>query len=382
MPLDEAGWSALRGEWEFGRGLIPMNAANMCPPPRVVREAVAGITRAVDLDVSFQHRIRYNARREGVRARVARFLDAATEEIALVRNASEGNAILIQGLDLGPGDEVLLVDQNHASNGLAWHTRASRAGFQVREVSLPSPAGREELLAALTAPVSAATRVIAVSDISNGSGLALPVEALCRFGRERGIHVHLDGAQSMGARRVSLKTLGCGSYAASTQKWLMGPRDAGVLFVRRDRIPAIWPSVVSRGFTDSEEPDPATARKLDALGQRDDGVLAGVEAAIVFLEAIGLEAIEARVRALVDRLARGLEGLRGFHFVTPRDPELSHGVLVGRFEGLDHAALCDRLYQRHGIAAAPTGGLRLSPHIYNSPDDVEVVLKAIAAAVG
>ena len=383
MQDGESAWLALKAEFLFGDRLILMNAANMCPPPRAVIAAVEAANRSVDADVSFHNRARYNTLRETVRAAVARFLDGDPDEFAIIRNASEGNNIIVAGLALGAGDNVLITDQNHPSNGLAWEAQAARRGFTVRRVTLPSaPASGTDLLEAVTRGLTPRTRVLAFSDLSNSSGMRLPAPELCRLGRARGIHVHIDGAQSMGAMRLSMRELGAGSYTASTQKWLMGPREGGVLFVRKDLIPNVQPSVISRGFSDPADPGLASAKKLDMLGQRNEGVMAGFGAAIGFVERIGIEKIQARVEALAARLTAGLREIPGYRLVTPTAPGCSLGVVVGRFEGLDHQKLHDRLYHGHGVASAPTGGLRLCPHIYNTMADVDRAVRAVAAAKG
>ena len=381
MQDSESEWRALKAEFSIEDRLVPMNAANMCPPPRVVSEAIAAANRAVDADVSFHHRARYNALRETVRGSLARFLDGTPDEFAVVRNASEGNNLLIAGLDLGPGDQVVTTNQNHPSNGLAWEAQAARRGYTVTSVALPpSPAGPDELADAIARALTPRTRVLAFSDISNSSGMRLPAAALCRLARERGIHAHVDGAQSLGALRLSMRELGAGSYTASTQKWLLGPREGGVLFVRQDRIPSVQPLVISRGFSDPADPGPNSAKKLDMLGQRNEGVMAGFEAAIGFMERVGIARIEARVAALAARLSAGLRQIPGYRQVTPQATGCSHGVIVGRFEGLDHQRLQDVLYQTHRVAGAPTGGLRLCAHVYNTMEDVDFAVRAVTEA--
>jgi selenocysteine lyase/cysteine desulfurase len=177
-----------------------------------------------------------------------------------------------------------------------------------------------------------------------------------------------------------MRELGAGSYTASTQKWLMGPREGGVLFVRKDLIPGVQPLIISRGFSDPVDPGPDSAKKLDLLGQRNEGVMAGFEAAIRFVERVGIDRIEARVAALAARLAAGLRRVPGYRQVTPQAPGCSHGVIVGRFEGIDHQRLLDELYGTHRVAGAPTGGLRLCAHVYNTMDDVDTAVRAVAAA--
>jgi len=309
-PDDERYWEAVRARFTYPSRLVPMNAANMCPSPRLAVEAVVEATRDVDADVSFQNRGRFAALTESVRSRLAALAGASPDEIALVRNTSEANNLIVTGLDLGPGDEVVLTDQNHPSNGVAWEVRAARAGFTVRRVTLPeSPASPSALVDLVAGALTPRTRVLAFSDVSNTSGLRMPTAALCRLGRERGIHVHVDGAQTLGAMALSLRDLGCDSFSASGQKWLMGPREIGVLYLRADRIAAVWPGVVGSGWGGRTTPAPKGARKFETLGQRNDAAVAGLAAALDLQEEIGPGRIEARVTELAAALMRGLAAI-------------------------------------------------------------------------
>ena len=117
--------------------------------------------------------------------------------------------------------------------------------------------------------------------------------------------MHLDGAQTFGALDVNLKEIDPDSYSASAHKWLMGPLEAGLLYVRAERIPQLWPSIVTAGWAD----DLKGARKFEVFGQRDDPRVAALEAAVDFLKLIGMPAVEARVRALATHAKTQLKAL-------------------------------------------------------------------------
>ena len=375
---DESYWSLVRAQFPIRPGLIPLNAANLCPAPRTVIEAVEQATRDVDGDVSFQNRAKYDEIREAIRARLAAYLGASAEEIAIVRNTTEANNTIVGGLPLGRGDEVVVFQQNHPTNNVAWDVGAARYGYVVRRVKPPeAPTGAAELADRFVAAVTPRTRVVALTDVSNTSGLRLPVRDICRALRGRRIHVHVDGAQTFGAMRVDLHALGCDSYSGSAHKWLMGPKEAGVLYVRADRVPAIWPNVVGHVWGPAVAPEPRGARKFETLGQRNDATLAAIAAALDLHFAIGPAVVEARVAELAARLKDGLAGLAGAALVTPGAAELSHGVVVVRFGSRDTKAMYEALYREHGIAGAPTGGLRFCPHVHNTMEEIERTLAAV-----
>jgi selenocysteine lyase/cysteine desulfurase len=158
----------------------------------------------------------------------------------------------------------------------------------------------------------------------------------------------------------------------------MGPKEAGVLYVRADRTAALWPGMVGVGWGNEPETALVGARRFETLGQRNDATIAGLAAALDFHELLGAERVEARVLALTSALREGLAGIPGVTPVTPADPSMRAGVCIVRIEGVEGRALHERLYERHRIAGAPTGGLRLSPHIYNTMDQIDAAIAAVA----
>jgi len=375
---DESYWRLVRAQFPLKTGLVPMNAANLCPAPATVIDATVRAAADVDGDVSFQNRAKFDELRESVRTRLARYLGAQQDEIAIVRNTSEANNIIAGGLPIGSGDEVVISDLNHPTNNVAWDVRARRYGFVVRRVTFPAtPSSAQQILAAFEAALNARTKVLSFTDVSNSTGVRMPTRALCALGRERGIHVHVDGAQTFGGLRRDMAALGCASYSASSHKWFMGPKEAGVLYVRSDRAADIWPGAVGVGWGSAPVTELAGARRFETLGQRNDATIAGMAAALDFHELIGAERIEARMLAVAAALCDGLASIPGARLVTSADPALRAGVCIASFERVQPRELHEALYTKHAIAGAPTGGLRLSPHIYNTMDDVERVVEAV-----
>ena len=381
-PGDEVYWAGIRAEFEFDEARVPMNAANLCPSPRVVAERVTELTRDIDRDCSFQNRAKFSKLLEEARAKVAAQLGVSAGEIALVRNTSEANNTINNGLPLKPGDEVVLWDQNHPTNNVAWDVRAARFGLVIRRVATPpQPHDAGELVGVFVRAFSTRTRVLAITHVSNVSGVRLPVRELCDAAHRRGIFVHVDGAQTWGALAVNLRALDCDSYSASAHKWYMGPKEAGVLYVRADRIASIWPNTVAPGWGSGAQTELKGARKFESLGQRDDACLAAVGTTADFHDRIGPARIEARVLELASRLKEGLAET-GARLVTPRDSALSAGVCVIDVPAARRQQVFDQLYRQHGIAGAATGGLRLCPHIYNTAEHVARAIRGVKALLG
>jgi selenocysteine lyase/cysteine desulfurase len=381
----EAYWALVRAQFSFTEEKIPMNAANLCPSPRSVSERVAELTADIDRDCSFNNRAKFTELLESSRAKVAVQLGVSPEEIALVRNTSEANNTINNGISLAPGDEVVLWEQNHPTNNVAWDVRAKRYGLSVVRVSTPkTPKSARELIDPFVRAFTPKTKVLTITHVSNLTGVRLPARELVEAAHARGIYVHLDGAQSWGALDVNLKEIGCDSYSASAHKWFMGPKEAGILYVKEENIFRIWPNIVAPGWGDDVEPDVKGARKFESLGQRDDACLSAVGTAVDFHRSIGQDRVESRLVELATALKQGLAS-RGFSLVTPLDPELAGGVCILEVPSHKNRDVVNLLYKDHGIAAAPTGGLRLCPHVYNTMEHVERAVRgldALRAVVG
>jgi len=374
---DEAYWELVRRQFPFSEEKVPLNAANLAPSPRVVSDQVNRLTQDIDVDCSFNNRAKFHRMREETRAKVAAHLGVSVDEIALVRNTSEANNTINNGIALQPGEEIVLWDQNHPTNNVAWDVRAARFGFKVKKVNTSGCQGStEQLLEAFSEAISSRTQVLAITHLSNTTGVRLPVKQLCRAAHEKGIYVHVDGAQTWGALNVNLRELECDSYSASAHKWLVGPKEVGVLFIKAARVREVWPNVVAPGWGDDEEPDVVGARKFESLGQRDDAALAAVDTAVDFHRLIGTENVEKRVCELAAFLKEGLKD-QGFELVTPEATELSGGVCIVKVPTESRKEIVDRLYLDHGVAVAPTGGLRICPHIYNTKSHIERTLEGL-----
>lgn len=375
---EEDYWGLVRQQFPFPEEKIPLNAANLTPSPRVVLERVTDLTKDIDADCSFNNRAKFSRLREETRIKVASHLGVSPDQIALVRNTSEANNTINNGLSLQRGDEVLLWDQNHPTNNVAWTVRATRFGFGVKRINTSGcHRSTQKLIDIFSAAITDRTKALAITHLSNTTGVRLPVKQLCQVAHEQGVFVHVDGAQTWGALNVNLSELGCDSYAASAHKWLVGPKEVGILFIAKDRVGEIWPNVVAPGWGDDEIPDVVGARKFESLGQRDDAALAAVGTAIDFHTVIGPERVEKRVLELARILREGIIDL-GLELVTPEEAELSGGVCVIKAPSEKRKEVVDRLYLDHGVAVAPTGGVRICPHIYNTVSHIDRVLKGLS----
>jgi len=372
---DEQYWENLKNQFSVPADHIMMNAANLCPGPIVVQEKVRELTNALNKDVSFQYRALFAATRKKSVTLLAQFVGANESEVGITRNTSESNCMIVHGLDLKPGDEIIIWEQNHPSNNEVWLSQAKRIGFTVKKISVPTdPKSVNDLLQPFINALTPNTKLIAFSHLSNISGLTLPAKDICQMAKARGIMTLVDGAQSFGAMNIDVHDMGCTFYTASTHKWLMGSFENGILYINKDSFDRIWPAVIGGGWREATTVD----TQLCVLGQRNDPSPAALPEALAFHETIGRKNIENRIVQLSTYLKQELKSkVPQAIFVTPLAPQFSGGIVIFNLPGKEIHEVADKLYHQYHIAAAPSGGIRLSPHIYNTMKDIDYVVKAI-----
>ncbi len=379
---NEAFWYLVKNQFPIKPGLIIMNAANLCPSSYPVMETVFQLTRNVDSDVSYQNRGKFRDLHDKGLTMLGEYLGCGANEIVITRNTSEGNGVVINGLDLKAGDEVVIWDENHPTNNVAWEVAAQRYGYRVKKVRLPNhPASDDDLIKPFIDAFTRNTKVVAFSHVSNLTGVGVPAKELCRMAQERGILSHIDGAQTFGALSLDLHEIGCDFFTGSAHKWFVGPKETGILYVRKDRVDKLWPNLVGVGWKQSKD---NAARKFSTLGQRDDAAVSAMAKTVEFHNHLGRERVEARIRELVGALRQGIrKNVPSAEFVTPEESRYNAGVLVFELPGIDLSNALATLYENHHIGCTVRRGkfIRFCPHIYNTMDEVEKVVAAVRSLI-
>ena len=375
---DERFWTSVRQQFLMPPELAVMNAANLCPSSAPVLEGLYGATREMDREPSPACREAMHDAKEVTRKLVATFLRVSPEEIVITRNTSESNNLVSSGLDLKPGDEVLLFSDNHPSNDVAWREKAKRFGYGVKVVEAVNPhPGAEYYLEAFAKAMTPRTKLLAFTHLTSTVGDLLPARALCRLARERSILTLVDGAQSFGLLDVDLRDMDPDFYGASAHKWACGPKEAGLLFINRRSQDRIWPSIYSAYPGQS-----GISKTFEAFGQRDEPAIQAFGTALELQTKMGRPAIESRARELAQAFMAGLRRLDGVKVWTHADPARSAAIVSFQPANLDPGKLTFALYEKDRIVCATRGGadrggLRFSPHLYNSHAEIERALAAL-----
>ena len=262
-------WQAVRDQFLMPPDVSVLNAANLCPAPAPVLETVSEHTRRLDSRPFPSYRSEIGAAKERTRELLAAFLRVTPEEILITRNTSEANNWVSNGLDLGPGDEVLIFSDNHPSNNQAWKAKGERFGYKVREVAQVNPhPGPDYYIEAFERAITPATRVMTFMQHTNTSGDVLPAKELCALARERGVITLVDGAQSFGFMDVDLSDWQPDFFSGSAHKWPCGPKECGVLYVNERIHDRFWPSSYS-----AYSGRVGLSRTHEGMGQRDTPAL-------------------------------------------------------------------------------------------------------------
>ncbi len=374
---DENYWKLVKNQYQIDPGLIMMNAGNFCPSPYSVSQTMQTHLEGLNANASSQDRKKYNDIYKDTVKLMADYLGASPEEIAITRNTSEGNNTINNGLNLKPGDEVIYWSQNHQTLNIAWEVRAKRTGFKIIKVVTPrNPKTEEDLIKPFVDAMTRRTKLICFSHISNQSGTLLPAKKLCTIARDKGIMSLVDGAQTFGFMNINLKEIGCDFYTGSSHKWLTGPKESGVLYVRKDSLPKVWPLIISKNWSWDHE---WKIENLVRYGQRNDATIVAFAKAIEFHNLIGKDNVEDRVLELVNTLIEKMKSnIPEVEFVTPLNANMYGCILVFNLPGIDSDKAVAKLYTDHRIATAGThdgfNGIRFSPNIYNTKEELDHII--------
>jgi selenocysteine lyase/cysteine desulfurase len=372
-------WDALSKHFMFHDELIMMNNGTVGPMPKPVFNTLVRYFR-VQVTNPYDVYNFFPSKRNEVRTKLASFINASPEEVVITRNTTEGMNFVAGGLDLEPGDEVIMSTMEHPGGIHPWRLKEKRYGIKVKDVpiGLP-PQSVEEITDAFTRAITPRTKVISISHTVFISGLIAPIRELSEIAHERGILLLTDSAHGLGMLNLDMKELGMDFFTSSPYKWLGAPTGCGLLFVSSEVQDRLWPTIASSGW-DSRR----NATRFETLGQRADPIIFALGEAIDFQNRIGRDRIERRVKTLAGYLKKELETIPGVHLHTSHDPYLSAGLTAFSVEGVEPSRIVNYLREKHNIvirtigsARAGTRGVRVSTHIFVSMRHVDKVLEGV-----
>ena len=392
-------WAAVRAEFELDWAWKHFAGFLLAPHPRPVREAIAQHRRALDRNPAEYVATQSSRYGESTRAAAAAFLGADADEIALTDSTTMGLGTLYGGFKLASGQDILTTTHDHYATHEALRLRAVRDGATLRKVALfehSARASEAEIVERFRAAVRPSTRLVAITWVHSSSGMKLPVRALAdaleRLNANRDAAVRallcVDGVHGFGVDNFQVADLGCDFYIAGCHKWIFGPRGTGLIWGRSQAWDAIVPTIPAfemapfRAWLQGETPSGPGAIMSTPGGFHSFEHRWALAEAFEFHDAIGRDAIAARIHQLNRQLKEGLSKMSHVEQFTPMSDELSAGITTFMVNGMAPREVVERLHEKKIFATTTPYAetyARLAPGLLNTPEEVDVALAEIRA---
>jgi selenocysteine lyase/cysteine desulfurase len=365
-------WAEMRKQFLIPEDEVYLNNGTVGSSPAPVLRAIFDgytATEKMDQQDAEDYPIWGYAAWNEFRDPLAEFVGSKRDEIALLRNATEANSYIANGIDMKPGDEVVMTDQEHPGGEHPWDLKAKRYGIVIKKVTLPRPVkDAAQVLNLFNDAITPRTRIMFFSHITTFSGVVLPAKELAQLARDKGILSAVDGAHVTGMMRLGVHELGCDMYSSSPHKWLMAPKGSGFLYVRDEVIDRLWNTIATEGWNDTK----IRAERFQRIGSSNVPALWGLRASIQLANDIGMDRIERRHRMLADYILKEMEN-RGAESWTSPDSALRCGIVSVNAPPIPRMELENWIWKNHKIRIR--GGdphkLRLSTPYYLQKNDID-----------
>lgn len=375
---DEDYWRKVAGMYHQNVKFINLESGYFSPSPESVKDYWVNFVNEINESPSYYMRTRQNEMREKVREKLANYAGVAKDELVLTRNTTESMNIIIQGIKLEEGDEILRTNLEYPNMIQALDMRERRFGTKVRIVDVPiHPISQDEIVEKVIGAVNKKTKVILISHMVFLNGQVFPVKEVCKKAREMGIETIVDGAHSFSHVDMDVSEIGCDYYASSLHKWLGAPLGNGLLYVKKGNAERLWPLYGDTAYEDDN------IMKLEHLGTRPCSDQNGIIPAVDFNLEIGKVEKSKRLKFLQMRWATELKDHKNIILNTPLGQGQSFGIANVGVKSLQPSELADKLFDEHDIFTVPIDdergirGIRVSPNLYSTTEDIDKFIEAM-----
>lgn len=362
-----------RDAFPAAKHLIYLNHAAVSPLSRPAADALRWFAED-SLNHGSEHYDQWLDAYAGLRRAAAKLVNSRDDEIAIMKNTSEGISTIALGLDWKAGDRIVAFREEFPSNQYPWQRLQSR-GVSIEWLSITDPFEKIH-------DAAKGAKLLAVSFVQFLTGYRADLQRIGSICRDLGVVFFVDAIQGLGAFPLDVQACGIDALAADGHKWMCGPEGCAILYVSRklqDRVAPVefgWTNVA--GYENYGERD---MKLRDDAGRYECGSLNtigcfGLRAAIEFLLEIGIENIAPKVQALGDRIDEGARR-KGYRTAAKRTPESGAGIVSLKKDGVDSAAIVAKLKQNRVQAAARGGWVRWSPHFYMDFEEIDRALELI-----
>jgi selenocysteine lyase/cysteine desulfurase len=372
---DERFWSEIRSVYPK-YSYINLENGFSSPEPAATFDAFQRHQREINDGLSFYMRRRKAADDVAVKAQLAQLAGVPPDELVITRNTTESLGTVIHGIDLAPGDEAVMCNQDYGSMLEQFRQQSKRRGLKCVEIAIPlDPKDDDEMVDTYARAITPRTKLLLVSHMVNITGQILPVRKIADMAHARGVAVIVDAAHSFAHVNFTLPDLEGDYLGASLHKWLCTPLGAGLLHIRKDKIRTVWPL-----FGDTTRADD-DIRKLERIGTHPSWTMLTIADAIRFHTMIGAARKEARLRYLQQYWTDKVRGIPKVYLNTPAGMRACGIANVG-ITGMTPGALATALFDKYNIYTVAIDtvavkGTRVTPHLYSTFADLDILVKAL-----
>lgn len=382
LASDDKFWKEIRKQYLLKPEYINLENGYYNFIPQPLLEKFIGHVREVNYQGAYYMRNFATENKKRVTAKLAALVGCPVEEIAITRNTTESLDIVIAGKHWQAGDETIMAEQDYGSIIEMLKQVGNRYGVVNKMISIPNhPKSDEEIVALYENAITPKTKLILVSHIINITGQILPIRKICDMAHAKGVEVCVDGAHAIAHFKFNIPDLHCDYYGASLHKWLSTPLGAGLLYVKKEKMPGIHPLIV--GW----EKDPYKMLRISHTGTHPSHTDLTIEDSIDFYNMIGAERKESRMRFLQEYWTSKVRNVPRIILNTPAESHRACGIANVGIEGIKPVDLAKRLLDEHkvytvAIDGANVHGCRITPNVYTTTDELDqfvVALKKLAS---
>ena len=378
LKRDENYWKKVADMYHQNIKFINLESGYFSPSPESVKDYWVNFVNEINESPSYYMRTRQTEMREKVRKTLADYAGVQTDELILTRNTTESMNIIIQGIKLEKGDEILRTNLEYPNIIQALDMRERRFGTKIRIVDVPiHPKSQREIVDMVIGAVNKKTKVILISHMVFLNGQVFPVKEVCAKAREMGLETIVDGAHSFSHVDMDVSEIGCDYYGSSLHKWLGAPLGNGLLYVKKGNAERLWPLYGDTAYDDDN------IMKLEHLGTRPCSDQNGIIPAVDFNLEIGKKEKSERLKFLQMRWASELKDNKNIILNTPLGEGQSYGIANVGVKNLHPSELADKLFDDHNIFTVPIDddrgihGVRVSPNLYSTVEDIDKFIEAM-----
>jgi selenocysteine lyase/cysteine desulfurase len=377
LARDEDFWLGIRNGYRLKPEYINLENGYYCFLPQELLDGFLNHVKEVNYQGSYYMRTVQFDNKKKIAARLAELAGCSESELIITRNTTESLDMVIGGFRWNEGDEAVMAEQDYGAMLDMFKQVANRFGVVNKVVSIPNhPASDEELVQLYANAITPKTKLLMVCHMVNITGQIMPVQKIADMAHSKGVQVLVDGAHAFAHIQYKIPDLHCDYYAASLHKWLSVPLGAGILYVKKQNIPSIWPLLADG------EPDENKIGRLNHTGTHPAHTDLAIANSIDFYLKLGPERKEARLRFLQTYWTSRVRGIPNIILNTPEDSKRTCGIANVGIKGIKPGDMAKTLLEKYkvytvAIDGANVHGCRITPNIYTTTQELDVFVKAL-----